>query len=234
MATLHVFTALELQDEFRPDQSQVHILYSQSAITFLFPILAAAALCLLLWEISPRPALLVWAGLVVTYSLGRYGLLWRYRMAARNREESGSWHAAFAASVFVSGVLWGTAPILLVPYEPSRLIEFTLYNGLIVLIISGLVAGAVIAYGVSIRVLLCYVVPALVPPALYLIALGDKFNSALGGFVLLYFVFIGATSIRVRQHFMHFMRIEHDRDGLRRELDNLRRRMEALTGRSVP
>lgn len=227
MAAIHAFTAQEPTDEFRPVRSQVRILYSQSTVTFLFPLLASAAVCLLLREISPRPVLLGWGSLVMLYSAGRYGLLWHYRSAEPDGDDFESWHTLFALSVFLSGMLWGAAPILLIPYEPARLIEFTLYNGLIMLIISGLVAGAVIAYGVSIRVLLCYVVPALLPPALYLIHLGDKYNSALGGFVLLYFLFIAASSLRIRHQLIHFIRIEHERDLIQRELDEFRRRAGA-------
>lgn len=225
MAAIHAFTAPYVTDDFQPDRSQVHILYSQSAVTFLFPIIASIALCVLLRDVSPRPILLGWGALIVVYSIARYGLLWRFRSAEHNCDDFQSWHALFALGVFISGALWGVAPILLVPYEPARLVEFTLYNGLIVLIISGLVAGAVIAYGVSIRVLLCYVVPALLPPALYLIQLGDKYNSALGGFILLYFLFITASCIRVRNHFMHFIRVEHERELLRHELEQLQHRI---------
>ena len=232
MAATHAFRAPYVTDDFRPDRSQVEILYAQSAVTFLFPIVASLALCHLLWDVSPRKVLLGWGGLVIIYSVSRYGLLWRFRSAVSSCESFEFWHGLFALCVFFSGALWGAAPILLIPYEPARLVEFTLYNGLIVLTITGLVAGAVIAYGVSIRVLLCYVVPALLPPALYLIQLGDQYNSALGGFILLYFLFIAATCVRVRNLFMHFIRVEHDREMLQRELDVLQQRICA-TGREA-
>ncbi|MBI2992790.1 MAG: hypothetical protein HYY48_01275 [Gammaproteobacteria bacterium] len=233
MAATHVFTAPHVTDEFRPDRTQVMILYSQSAVTFLFPVVASLALCLLLWDVSPRRVLLGWETLVIVYSVARYGLLWRFRSVTSTCKDFRPWHAMFALCVFLSGVLWGVAPILLVPYEPARLVEFTLYNGLIVLTISGLVAGAVIAYGVSIRVLLCYVLPALIPPALYLIQLGDKYNSALGGFILLYLLFIGSSCVRVRNHFMHFIRAEYDCELLRHELEALRHRTGLIAAEST-
>ena len=230
MATLRAFRAREIMDEFQPVRWQVQILYSQSTVTFLFPMLASAAICFLLWEISPRPVLLGWGVLVMLYSTGRYATLRHYRSAGPARDDFESWHRLFALGVFMSGVLWGAAPIILIPYEPAHLVEFTLYNGLIMIIVSGLVAGAVTAYGVSIRVLLCFVVPALLPPAMYLIHQGDKYNSALGGFVLLYFVFIVASSLRVHHLLIHFIRIEHDREFIQRELDELRRRAAAAGG----
>jgi uncharacterized membrane protein YqjE len=56
--------------------SQIQILYNQSVITFLFPIVAVPAVCLLLWGVSDQTRLLIWAGLVILYSLARYLIIW--------------------------------------------------------------------------------------------------------------------------------------------------------------
>jgi hypothetical protein len=188
--------------------SQVKILYNQSIITFLFPVLAAPAVCLLLWDISDHVRLLAWTTTVVLYSLARYVIIWRQNKEKITPDNVNKWLDIFIASVFFSGLLWGTASILLVPYEPDRIIEFTIYNSLTMLIVCGLVAGAAVAYSVSKRALFFYAFPALVPPAVYLIILGDKHNSALGGFVLLYFIFITASSFRLNRQFTYYIDIE--------------------------
>lgn len=194
--------------EFHRLSSQVQILYNQSVITFLFPILFVPAICLLLWDISDHGRLLIWATVVILYSCARYLMIWMQHREPITPANANKWLNIFIASVFISGILWGLAAVFLVPYAPGKIIEFTLYNSLIMLIVCGLTAGAVVAYSVSKRVILFYAFPALVPAAIYMISLGDKYNSALGGFVLLYFVFITAISFRLNTQFSYYLDIE--------------------------
>lgn len=194
---------------FHRQSSQIQILYNQSIVTFLFPILAAPAICLLLWPVADHHRLLLWGGTVILYSLARYLIIWLQRREPITPDNVNKWLDLFTASVFISGILWGSAAIILVPYQTEKLIEFTIYNSLVMLIICGLVAGAVIAYAVSRRVILFYAFPALIPPGLYLITLGDRYISTLGGFVLLYFLFITALSFRLNRQFGYYLDIEY-------------------------
>ena len=203
-------------------KKQNDILYSQSVITFLFPLLAAPAICYILWDISQRRTLIIWTATVIIYSLLRFLIIWQYRRNRPGPDDAGSWHDLFTGSVFISGIIWGTAPIILVPHEAARIIEFTLYNGLTLLIICGLVAGAVVAYSISKWVLFFYSFPALLPPAFYLISLGDKYNSTLGGFVVLYFIFITASSFRLNRQLMSSMENEHKMQELRQQYEELK------------
>jgi hypothetical protein len=188
--------------------SQVRILYNQSFITFLFPVIAAPAVCLLLWDIAEHSLLLSWTGIVITYSLARYLIIWQQKREPITPDNANKWLDIYTANVFISGLLWGAATIILVPYEPHRIIEFTIYNSLTMLIVCGLVAGAVVAYSVSMRVILFYAFPALIPASINLIILGDKYNSFLGGFVFLYFIFITALSFRLNRQFTYYIDIE--------------------------
>lgn len=190
--------------------NQVGILYRQSASTFLFPVFAALALCLFLWDISDHDRLLAWTGTVIIYTLLRFIIIGRQHRAAITPESAVKWLDMFTAGALLSGILWGLAAIILVPYQPDGLVSFTLYNGLTLLIVCGLAAGALISYSVSKTVLLFYAVPALAPPAFYLIWLGDMFNTALGGYVLLYLIFITVSSFRLNREFLRFLNMEYE------------------------
>lgn len=206
-------------EEARLDRTRAHLLYSQSLVTFTFPVFAAIALGAVLWDLAPRHVLLGWVGTVILYSLARYGLLWRYRWAAAGAEMDQDWLNLFAMSALISGVLWGAAPILLVPYQAAGLVEFTLHNGLILLVVCGLAGGAAVAYAASLRVVFFYIVPALVSPAFYLISLGDRYNSALGGFVLLYFVFVTTAAIRMHHQLRRHFEMEFVLEQLQKDMD---------------
>ena len=211
--------------------SQIQILYNQSVITFLFPVVAAPAVCLLLWNITNQGRLLSWASVVILYSLARYLIIWKQRQQPVTPENANKWLDIFTASVFFSGILWGASTILLVPYEQDRLIEFTIYNSLVMLIVCGLVAGAVVGYAVSKRVILFYAFPALVPPGVYLIILGDRYNSTLGGFVLLYFIFITASSFRLNKQFSYYLGLEYQMIQVSQRYKILQKQLNQLSAR---
>ncbi len=56
-------------------KAQVQILYSQSAVTFAFPMLAAVALCFVLWDVAVRQTLLIWLFIVILFAIIRYFIL---------------------------------------------------------------------------------------------------------------------------------------------------------------
>ncbi|HEY7841473.1 MAG TPA: hypothetical protein VIC61_07865 [Gammaproteobacteria bacterium] len=204
---------------------RVRILRDQAPITFFFPVAAALALCLLLWDEAPRVRLVAWALLVFAHACVRFSTLRRPAPVAVDASPPGLW--SFAAGAFTSGLIWGIAPLLLVTYDPSRVIEFTLFNGLILLVICGLTAGAALAYAASLRVLFCFAVPALIPSALHFISIGDRYNSALGGFILLYFLFIAVSAMHMNFQLQGFARAEHERDRLLEAIARARARIES-------
>ena len=193
-------------------KNQLLILYSQAGVNFLFPVIAAGCLALVLWDIAPRLNLYIWLLLVVIHSLSRYLLLRQFRRHEITPHNAARWLTRFISTVIISGALWGAAGIFLVPYGNS--IEFTLYNGLTILMICGLVSGALISYSINIWVLIAYSFPALIPPAIYLITIGDRYNSAFGGFILLYYFFISVAAARMHGQFNRFMEIEQQQKEL--------------------
>ena len=117
--------------------------------------------------------------------------------------------------------MWGLAAIILIPHEGENVVEFTLYTGITLLAVSGLVAGATNSYSVSLTVLFFYVLPTLLPPAMYLISLGDIYSSTLGGFILLYCFFISSAGYRMNRQLLGYI-------GKQNELEKLKRQHQKL------
>ena len=191
------------------DLNLIHILYSQAPVTFTFPVLAGTCLVFLLWNVSRLDILLSWFLVITLHSIYRYILLRQFNNASLKPEDTGTWLDRFVLSACISGILWGIAPIILVTY--SGQMEFIIYNGITVLMTCGLSAGAAISYAVSPKVLVSYTLPALIPPAVYLITLGDIHNSSLGGYILLYFVFITLAAIRMNRVLRRFIKMEQEK-----------------------
>ncbi|MBF8269113.1 MAG: hypothetical protein HW386_822 [Gammaproteobacteria bacterium] len=212
MNTPNITTAVEYSRDFITVKNQIYILYSQAVVTFCFPVIAAVCLAWVLWEVAFREILFIWLALVMIHAVIRYFLLWKYHHDKIVPDNADIWLKRFLTSVLISGILWGVAGIILVPYENT--IEYTLYNGLTLLITCGLVSGALISYSINIWVIIAYSFPALIPPAVHLISLGDQYNSAFGGFLLLYYFFIGVAAARMNRQFHRYLEMEHQQKEL--------------------
>ncbi len=197
--------------------TRFHILQAQSPPTFLYPVIAGVVLAILLWPQAPRVPLLAWLVLVIALTLVRFAMLARVRRHL-DPAQADEWLNLFAVSAALSGLLWCAAPMLLVPREPGRMVEATLNAGLVMMVVCGLVAGATVAYAATLRVLFSFTVPALVPPGIYFISLGDRFSGALGGFVLLYLLFITVAGVRMHLLLRRYFEMEYRLDRLHRDL----------------
>lgn len=212
-------------------RAQVEILYAQSVNTFLFPVFAATILFFALWKVANQTVLMAWVATIWLYSAARYWLLWKYAHADITLDNASKWLDIFIGAACISGVMWGLAGIILIPHEGKNIIEFTLYTGITLLAVSGLVAGATISYCVSMTVLLFYVLPALLPSALYLITLGDIHNSTLGGFILLYCFFISSAGYRMNRQLLGYIHKQNELEKLKGQFQQLRLMYEKSTMR---
>lgn len=209
-------------DEFDPELVEARILCTQTAVAFPYSALTCLALGLSLRDVAPQTLLLGWMAAVLLLTCLRYLVLRPHCPPSSAR--GARWLICFAVSILISGILWGLAPVLLVPYSHQNPVQFTLYSGLALLVNCGLVAATVASYSVSRCVLFLFSAPALVPPSIYVIATGDRYNTAMGGFVLLYFAFIMSASMRLHVELMRLVDIA-------RESRQLRSRMDGSTGR---
>ena len=212
-------------------KSQVEILYSQSAVTFLFPVLASIILGFVLWEVAHQYVLIAWILVIWVYAAFRFVLLWKFNNTEITLENAPKWLDLFIGSVCLSGIMWGLAAIILIPHEGKNITEFTLYTGITLLSVSGLVAGATISYSVCLSVLFFYILPALLPPALYLIALGDIYNSTLGGFILLYCFFISSAGYRMNKQLLGYIQKQHELEKLKQQFQQLKLMYQKATNR---
>ncbi len=209
-------------------KSQVEILFSQSVITFIFPVIFAVAISIAIWDYARQEILLGWVALVIVYAVFRYFLLWRYTRDEKSAANNQKWFRRFLVVIFLSGLMWGSAGIILIPYEPQAMVEFAIYNSLTMLTVCGIVAGAVASYSISMTISLSHTIPALLPPALYLISLGDKYNSTLGGFILLYFFFINLIAYRLNTQLSTYSFREHEYQNIRQHYIVLKKHYDEL------
>ncbi len=110
----------------------------------------------LLWDHASHGGLLVW--LAAFYTLHAVELVrWaRHRQKLNTVDECHEWHVFFTAFALVAGLLWGVAAVVFYPADFA-------YQGLLICIMLGLVAGAVTTNPVHPPTLYVYTFSIMVP-----------------------------------------------------------------------
>ena len=136
---------------------QIRTIYDNTPLVLISNIAIPLLLLWALWGAVARPMALTWVALMLGLVALRAGLLVAYRRAAPAPLQAPRWGFYLIVSAFASGCLWGAAGVVLsVPDSPAQF-------SLIMLILAGLGAAAVISYAAYLPVFHAYFLPSLLP-----------------------------------------------------------------------
>lgn len=172
---------------------QVQPLYRDSAMPLAFGVVLAAFLVLLLWPDGQHARLLAWMGAVTMVAAARARLVAAYKASPAPTQNPRIWLNRFAVGAAISGAFWGaTVPFLAPPHSQVDLLLSAVWP-------CGVAAGALAAFSISLRVLAAFVLPALLPGALFLVAGGGPLRLPLGGGMLAYMAFLWLIGRRMNK-----------------------------------
>jgi two-component system, cell cycle sensor histidine kinase and response regulator CckA len=178
------------------------------ATAFCSVILAVA-----LYEVSPKPRLLFWICTFLTVCLARI-ILQRFHL---NRplpaENIARRKFILLLSLFLSGCMWGVAPILLFPYESVA------HQVLLCFILGGMVAGAVGVFASIMAAFYTFSIPATLPLMIILFSIGDGTHVAMGCTLAVFWIFMFLAARRLNREIYHFLVLKYENIGLIGELE---------------
>ena len=169
---------------------QLNSLYSQAELALLASVVCGAILVLFVHSEASTERLGVWAAAMLSVALGRYILIHRFRVNAKNSNEINFWRFSFIATLVASGSAWGSASFLVAP-SPA-----VVDQAIVVIFICGFVAGGVAAFSVDRLAFVAFAVPALGAPAAFLAIFGDPGGRALSAVLVLFGCFLLANAFR--------------------------------------
>lgn len=144
---------------------QVDVLYEQSHVGLAASIVAALILTAVFWTVAPQGILVGWAIFFTLVTMLRVSLAYRYARSPDRSEQAGKWLAWFIIGIGVSGAIWGSTIIFLVPDESL------VHTGFAVLWVCELSAGAVATFSIIKGVFFCFFTPCAAP---WRLASGDE------------------------------------------------------------
>ncbi|MES9936168.1 MAG: EAL domain-containing protein [Sedimenticola sp.] len=200
---------------------QLKILYAgypQSLVVTL----AVASVMAVVHSKASLPILVGWLVAHVLVLVARGVLTLRYRMKRPREEELDAWAWYYMVGLAASGVVWGSAGVLLFPEESLPLQVFT------VLVLAGLSAGALSVLGVMLKAYLVYVVPVLVPVVLHAFLHGGQLHLSIGILISLLFIFLYKAASRLNDTMVLSFQLRYEKQDL---LTQLRREKTRLGSR---
>ena len=169
---------------------RIRLLYGQTVLLLTANLINGALVLVGLWDRVDWRIPLGWGLALVAVAAGRV-LLWRaFRRAEPDDDKIGRWGSAFTLGSTLSGLVWGSAPLLFL--QPGDYLALTL----LAFVIGGTTAGALTSLGTRLATFYWYLAVTLLPLIAHLVAEGGRIGLLMSGMVLLYLLGLGVAGRR--------------------------------------
>lgn len=171
----------------------IDLLYRQSRLMQLLTLLNSGFLVYLLWGVIAHEVLLTWLTLTIIITLMRSLLGYRYFNRQPGYDRHTRWGARYTIGALISGLIWGSAGILL--YPPDQVA----YQAILFFLLTGMGAGAYVANTSYLPAFYAFFIPTILPVILRFFLDSDTIHITLGIWGIAFFL-----------SFMFFARKAHD------------------------
>lgn len=172
--------------------AQVEEVYKKLPAGLLVNIINSSLLFYILWENIAYATLITWWGSIVSITTGRY--ISYHCWNKKKYPNSRYWGNIYIFGLFMAGVAWGSAGVLLFPGQNPA------YQILVTFVLGGMVAGAIVSSASLPNAFYFYVIPALGPVMYsYFFLYWGEIGNTMCLMILLFGCFSVVTNHRVHQ-----------------------------------
>lgn len=205
---------------------QVALLYRQAWPGFLGTGVNAVILALVFWPYSPRPLLLGWLILIFAIIAARAMLVWRYHRqpvsTSTPENHARRWHRRYIVGAALGGICWGLAGSLLFPEQHH------LQQTVLAITLAGMAAGAVPLLSSAPGVYPFYLLPTLLPFAVWT-GLHSQPELRVVGLLTIVFTLVLLQASRYTRESLHeSLRLKYENADLVQNLSATKRNVEEL------
>lgn len=178
------------------------------------------------WSAQSSLLLVAWIGLLSVVTLARYLSLAPLKVRLRLHGPVSGIERPLLVGNFVSGLVWGAGAMVIMPSSPDM--TYATFMGFV---LAGVTAGAVPAYAPLSGAYPAFVVPALLPYALWFLLQGGFLAGVMGLLVLMYMGLLLTTSRRIREVVEDSTRTSVENEDLVQVLTQSQERMARINQR---
>ena len=195
---------------------QIQRLTAQGILGIGATALCSVILAVALYGVSPKSRLLFWIGTFLAVCLARIILQSFYLNRPLRPEDIHRRKTILLVSLFLSGCMWGLAPVLLFPYASVA------HQVLLCFVLGGMVAGAVGVFASVMSAFYTFSIPATLPLMVILFILGDGTHVAMGCALIVFWLFMFLAAGRLNREIYHFLVLKYENIGLIGHLECIR------------
>lgn len=199
----------------------VNLLYTQARPGILSSLFVAAFTVVVLYRVIPNPILFGWFGFMLCVTAFRLSMVKMYFLKQPGLEKREPWRNLFILMTGSAGIAWSLAGTLLIPEDGS-------YQMFIACMYAGVSGGGVPFFAASRLACAAFVVPMLIPFAIWLFAQGDSPHQALGVFTVLYLAMLIYSSFRTHSAVYNAIKLKFENLGLVNSLSKTKQKMEMI------
>lgn len=193
------------------DRLRIRLLFEQSFPAQIAGLTNIAVFAFVVRDEVAGPLLWSWAAVGVAITLLRFvGQTYILNRIIRPREDFSPdlWENVFCISTLMSGGYWASASEILLTRDMVTFQTFLAF------IVAGLTAGAAVAYSSSVKAVMSFTFPTLVPFALSLLLGDSHIQHAMAGLICVYMFMIFLGSLRMNTHVVNSIRLALEKDQL--------------------
>lgn len=217
-------TTKQLKDGFSDPLSQnvdaelVYLLYSQAGAGIAGSLILATCVVLVMYNIIPTNILFTWYGIMVAIGLGRLGVIQIYLTKNPSVKKSHFWKNIFILIITFAGLIWGAATFLIPPHA--------VYQTFITCVLAGVSASAIPYFAGSRVACAAYIIPILLPFAVWSFFHIDTPHQVLGIFTIIYTLLLMFSSFKTHRAIYDAIKLKFENDELVRNLAIAKREAE--------
>ena len=192
----------------RVEEELTHLVYRSAGFSLIANAILAVLLICGVWPHANPRTMLLWGAAILTITAARIVLARLYLRRPPAETGNARWRRAFAIGLVLSGATWGAAGWLFIESDDL------LTRSIVVLIITGLNAGAARALAPMRHYFGIYVTLTLGPMAFHMLVDGEPGGWTLAGCTLTYAVFLIHASSHHHKDLQHLYRLVLENDRL--------------------
>lgn len=192
------------KDSIAIGHEQVRLLFTQ-AINVLYGGMATVAVeATILWSTTEHLWLLLWVACSVLISIVRLTFYMLYRRKQPADSELHKWFRVYLVIIFFVGLIWGGSGFLMI-VTPSYL-----HQSLIIITLGGVSLVAISAHGSSIKAYLTFILPAMLPLAIWQFTYENAVHNGFGFNILLFTLVLYAAARNYNQEILSSLRLRRE------------------------
>ena len=183
---------------------KVRKLYDHTVFGSAATLINGTVLVFILRGRVPLSNLISWLGCALLLSIVRLSLNWNYRKTTPSYAETVTWRNLFIASLFLSGILWGAAGIVLFPSDSIG------HQAFVAFVAGGMVAGAAGSFTSVLSAFFLFSIPALLPIIVRFFLMGGEIHLAMGTMALIFLLIMSLTAFQAHADYVRSLSLKYE------------------------